>query len=418
MFKKLAIIFLATLFLASCAGKPDFDFRTQTPVAKTYIEVPELDGDPVIIAVYDFLDMTGQKKPGGKFASMSTAVTQGSYQLLIKALQDAGDGKWFRVVERASLPSLLQERKLIRSTRQMADGDQAEPLPALLFAGAYITGGIIGYDSDTKSGGIGARILGVQANTKYRQDVVTIILRLVNVQTGEVVISTTIEKTIFSTGKGADIFKYFDADTMLLESEAGVARNEPVTFAIRKAIEAGVAEIINIGAKKELWKIKLPPEPVVPEAVEEAKEEAKVNFEVELPPGVQDLKAEEEIEEVAPVFNEDGVELPSGVNLIVSQAGPEKIKTYKDYQAEKKAKKKAQKLELATYNKENGTNIKTYSAYLIHLEELKKALQKDAAILLAETENRQLRKEQYQVALEVKDESVIIDTNTVTSDND
>ena len=49
MFKKLAIIFLATLFLASCAGKPDFDFRTQVPTAKTYIEVPELDGDPVII---------------------------------------------------------------------------------------------------------------------------------------------------------------------------------------------------------------------------------------------------------------------------------------------------------------------------------------------------------------------------------
>ena len=279
MFKKLAIIFLATLFLASCAGKPDFDFRTQKPVAKTFLEVPVLEGDPVIIAVYDFLDMTGQKKPGGNFASMSTAVTQGSYQILIKALQDAGDGKWFRVVERASLPSLLQERKLIRSTRQMADGDNAEPLPALLFAGAYIRGGIVGYDSDTKSGGIGARILGIQANSKYRQDVVTVILRLVNVQTGEVVVSTTIEKTIFSTGKGADIFKYFDADTMLLESEAGVARNEPVTFAVRKAIEAGVAEIIQEGAKKELWKIKLPPEPEVIE--EEVKEEVKADLKVE-----------------------------------------------------------------------------------------------------------------------------------------
>ena len=257
MLKKLIIIFLATLFLASCAGRPDFDVRVQKPVAKTFIEVAELDGDPVIIAVYDFLDMTGQKKPGGNFASMSTAVTQGSYQLLIKALQDVGEGKWFRVVERASLPSLLQERKLIRSTRQMADGENAEPLPPLLFAGAYITGGIVGYDSDTKSGGIGARILGIQANTKYRQDVVTVILRLVNVQTGEVVISTTIEKTIFSTGKGADIFKYFDADTMLLETEAGMARNEPVTFAVRKAIEAGVAEIIDQGAKKGLWKTKV-----------------------------------------------------------------------------------------------------------------------------------------------------------------
>ena len=416
MFKKLAIIFLATLFLASCAGKPDFDFRTQVPTAKTYIEVPELDGDPVIIAVYDFLDMTGQKKPGGNFASMSTAVTQGSYQILIKALQDVGDGKWFRVVERASLPSLLQERKLIRSTRQMADGDNAEPLPALLFAGAYITGGIVGYDSDTKSGGIGARILGVQANTQYRQDVVTIILRLVNVQTGEVVISTTIEKTIFSTGKGADIFKYFDADTMLLESEAGVARNEPVTFAVRKAIEAGVAEIIQVGAKKELWKIKLPPEPVEPKVVEEVKEEAKV-----------DLTIEQGKPEKIKTRAEYLAEKAAKKKLKEFELAKKKAKAYKLKQEnkakklalleEKKAKKeliKAKKIELANYNMENKTNLKTYSAYLTHLKELEKALKKDAAILLAETQSRKIRK----AALEVEDESIIIESNTVTSDND
>ena len=198
--------------------------------------------------------MTGQKKPGGNFASMSSAVTQGSYQLLIKALQDAGDGKWFRVVERSSLASLLQERKLIRTTRQLASGENAEPLPALLFAGAYITGGIVGYDSDIKSGGIGARILGIQANRQYREDVVTIILRLVNVQTGEVVITTTVEKTIVSTSTGSDVFKYFDADTMLVEIEAGYAKNEPVTFAVRKAIEKGVVDLIHLGAQKELWK--------------------------------------------------------------------------------------------------------------------------------------------------------------------
>ncbi len=401
MFKKLAIIFLATLFLASCAGKPDFDVRIQKPVAKTFIEVAELDGDPVIIAVYDFMDMTGQKKPGGNFASMSTAVTQGSYQILIKALQDAGEGKWFRVVERASLPSLLQERKLIRSTRQMADGDNAEPLPALLFAGAYITGGIVGYDSDTKSGGIGARILGVQANTQYRQDVVTIILRLVNVQTGEVVISTTIEKTIFSTGKGADIFKYFDADTMLLETEAGVARNEPVTFAVRKAIEAGVAEIIHSGAKKDLWKIKLPPEPVLPEVVEESDAEV--------------VTEEEE------------------VSLEVEQTTI-KIKTREEYLAEKKAKKlalleekrlkkealeaekhlkKVQKNEVSWYNKANGTNFKTWEEYQTYLKHT-------AAIKIKESTKWE-RKKAIQIhlnALEVADESVITESNTVTSNDD
>ena len=266
MFKTIGILLL-TLLLASCASKPDLDFdvRKQSIQYKDLTEINSPKGEPVIIAVYDFADMTGQKKPSDSVASMSTAVTQGSYQLLIKALQDAGNGKWFRVVERTSLPSLLQERKLIRSTRQQVNGEGAEPLPPLLFAGAYITGGIVGYDSDIKSGGIGARILGIQSHREYRQDIVTIILRLVNVQTGEVVLTTTVEKTIVSTSVGGDIFKYFDADTMLLEVEAGYARNEPVTFAIRKAIEKGVVDVINLGVDKGLWEFEPIKEVEVPE---------------------------------------------------------------------------------------------------------------------------------------------------------
>ena len=258
MIRILSVILL-TFLLVGCAGsnKVNFDIRTQKVAYKDLTEIKEPSGDPIIIAVYDFVDMTGQKKPGVNFASMSTAVTQGSYQLLIKALQDAGDGKWFRVVERTSLPSLLQERKLIRSTRQQVNGEGAEPLPPLLLAGAYITGGIVGYDSDIKSGGLGARVLGIQANKQYRQDIVTVILRLVNVQTGEVVIVTTIEKTIVSTAFGSDVFKYFDTDTMLVEIEAGYARNEPVTFAIRKAIEKGVVELIHKGIIKDLWAFKI-----------------------------------------------------------------------------------------------------------------------------------------------------------------
>tara|TARA_B100000945_G_scaffold185098_1_gene148413 strand:- start:7 stop:1023 length:1017 start_codon:yes stop_codon:yes gene_type:complete len=301
MFKYIAI-FLLTLLLVGCAAKPDFDVRKQQIQYKDLEVVKAPKGEPIIIAVYDFLDMTGQKKPGGSFASMSTAVTQGSYQLLIKALSDAGDGKWFRVVERTSLPSLLQERKLIRSTRQQVNGEGAEPLPPLLFAGAYITGGIVGYDSDTKTGGYGARILGIQSHKQWRQDVVTIILRLVNVQTGEVVVSLTVEKTIISGETGGDIFKYFDADTLLLEVEAGVARNEPVTYAIRKAIEKGVVELINQGAEKDLWEF-------------------------------EPIKEVEIKDYVDPVLN--------------IEIGEEKVeKTYEDYLAEKEKQKEDRKKEI------------------------------------------------------------------------
>jgi hypothetical protein len=80
-----------------------------------------------------------------------------------------------------------------------------------------------------------------------------------------VVLTTTVEKTIVSTSVGGDIFKYFDADTLLLEVEAGYARNEPVTFAIRKAIEKGVVDIINLGVDKGLWEFEPVKEVEVPE---------------------------------------------------------------------------------------------------------------------------------------------------------
>ena len=389
MFRNIAILLL-TLLLVSCAGKPDFDVRKQIPAVETLTTINEPIGEPIVIAVYDFLDMTGQKKPGGNFASMSTAVTQGAYQILIKALQDAGDGKWFRVVERASLPSLLQERKLIRSTRQQVDGDKAEPLPPLLFAGAYLTGGIVGYDSDVKTGGYGARILGIQAHKQWRQDVVTVILRLVNVQSGEVVISIVVEKTIISGETGGDVFKYFDADTLLLEVEVGVARNEPVTFAVRKAIEKGIVELIKEGDEKDIWKIKLPPEPVIVE------------------------------ESDAEVITEEKVE------VVIEQQEPNVERTYEEYKAEKKAKKlalleekkakkealkaeklakkeavlakkhlkKVQKNELAWYNKANSTDFKTWDEYQAHLAHL-------VAIEAKEIQKEENKKKKQE---EIKDE--------------
>ena len=330
MFKYIGI-FLLSLMLVGCAtNKAKFDVRTQKVAYKDLTSIKAPKGDPIIIAVYDFLDMTGQKKPGGNFASMSTAVTQGSYQLLIKALSDAGDGKWFRVVERTSLPSLLQERKLIRSTRQQVDGEKAESLPPLLFAGAYITGGVVGYDSDIKSGGFGARILGIQANRQYRQDIVTIILRLVNVQTGEVVITTTIEKTIVSTSVGSDIFKYFDTDTMLVEVEAGYARNEPVTFALRKAIEKGVVDLIHSGIAKDLWAFDIE-EVIVPEVKDyidhPLHDQGVVNRHSDI------------------VFEDDGVDMGEKVE-----------KTYETYLDEKKLKKELEEEQIKTKENADETN--------------------------------------------------------------
>jgi len=251
---KILIPLLAVL-LSGCATLASQAPKVSQIAYKPMLEVPvpEEEQGQIVLAVYQFVDLTGQQKPNTNFGEISKAVTQGSANLLIKALKDVGDGKWFRVVERESLQSLLQERKLIRTTRQMTQGVDAKPLGPMLYAGAYLTGGIIGYDSNTLSGGVGYRFLGIGSHVEYRHDTVTVMLRLINVVSGEVELAIMTEKTILSIGSGADKFKYLDLDTKLVEIEAGLAVNEPVTYAVRKTIEGAVVEMIRAGEVKGLW---------------------------------------------------------------------------------------------------------------------------------------------------------------------
>jgi curli production assembly/transport component CsgG len=188
-------------------------------------------------------------------ALISTAVTQGAEIWLIQALKKASKGEWFTVVERNALDNLLKERQIIRQTREVA-GDENSSISPLLFAGVILEGGIVGYDTNTFTGGSGARALGVGLNTEIRKDTVTIGIRLVSVATGEILLALSSEKTILSTQISGDVFKFIDMGTKLIEMETGYTENESVTYAVRKAIEHAVLQLIKQGAEQNLWKIK------------------------------------------------------------------------------------------------------------------------------------------------------------------
>ena len=208
----------------------------------------------VPIAVYSFIDMTGQRKPGDGVALISMAVTQGAHVWLLQSLKRAGGGEWFMVVERIGLDNLLKERQIIRQTRE-THGDK-DTLKPLLFAGLIIEGGIVGFDSNIQTGGQGARYLGIGLSESYRVDQVTVAMRLVSVLTGEILLTTQVTKTIASHSKGGDVFTFVDMNTKAVELESGVAVNEPVTYAIRTAIEFAILEIIHAGEQKKYWKFK------------------------------------------------------------------------------------------------------------------------------------------------------------------
>jgi curli production assembly/transport component CsgG len=206
-------------------------------------------------AVFAFLDQTGQHKPNQNYADYSFAVTQGATALLIKALHDAGSGTWFRVLERNRVGDVLQERQIMRANRieyAGADGKNLPPLPPLLNAGTIMEGGIIGYDSDQITGGIGANYLGIGGNAQYRKDTVAVSLRTVSTLSGEVLTSAEANKTIYSAAIEASIFKFVGFNK-LLQAEAGFTTNEPVTLCVNQAIELVVYASIMEGAIKGYW---------------------------------------------------------------------------------------------------------------------------------------------------------------------
>ncbi len=210
----------------------------------------------IAVAVYGYKDQTGQFKPTENSQTLSKAVTQGATSVLIKALQDAGEGAWFMVVEREMLSNLLKERKIISNMRRVYLGEKGinpKALPPLLFAGILLEGGIIGYDSNTISGGLGARYLGIGGDVQYRQDTVTVYLRAISTKTGQVLASVVAHKTILSYGIRGSIFKFIALDR-LAEGEAGFSKNEPDQIAVQQAIEKAVLSLIVEGAERGLWR--------------------------------------------------------------------------------------------------------------------------------------------------------------------
>ena len=131
MAQSLRLRYLSVLLLSSCSIfnqlEDTYEHRwkikdvvsiqeLQSPYLRD-VEVPKVSP---VVAVYPsaFTDQTGQRKSNSEFALFSTAITQQPNALLIRALKHAGNGNFFRVVERVGLDNLTKERQLIRSARE------------------------------------------------------------------------------------------------------------------------------------------------------------------------------------------------------------------------------------------------------------------------------------------------------------
>lgn len=256
--RTLLAVALAGALLQGCSlrepmpAEHDAEIPTLTPRASTYhdlVNMPKPRG-LVVTAVYGFRDQTGQYKPSPA-SSFSTSVTQGAASMLMDALQASG---WFMVLEREGLQNLLTERKIIRASQakpDVAPNIQSE-LPSLLAANIIMEGAIVAYETNVRSGGQGARYLGIGLSQEYRVDQVTVNLRAIDVRSGRVLSNVMTTKTIFSVGRSANVYKFIEFKE-LLEAEAGYTTNEPAQLCVLSAIEAAVAHLIAQGVDRRLW---------------------------------------------------------------------------------------------------------------------------------------------------------------------
>lgn len=256
--RSLAFAALATaLTLAGCVGMPvDGPVGTGkqaklSPASASYRDLVRLPlpKGKIVASVYAFRDQTGQYKAAPD-SSFSTAVTQGAGSILVKALKDS---QWFIPVEREGLQNILTERRILRAESQ-PEG-QAQQLSPLLASSVILEGGIVGYETDVKTGGAGARYLGVGASTVYRTDQVTVNLRTVDIRTGRVLNSVSTTKAIYSYQVDINVFKFVKYQG-LLEIETGFTRNEPAQLCVTDAIEAAVIHLIVQGVMDNNWALK------------------------------------------------------------------------------------------------------------------------------------------------------------------
>ncbi len=258
---KFAVYLVLIVCLNSCGAYFNQPFSQQparkgefSKSTKSLLDLPPAK-DPVEIAVYNFSDQTGQYKPVENGSTFSTAVTQGATTMLIKALGDSG---WFIPIERENLSNLSTERNIIRNTKQeyiKGLNPNEPPLPPLLYAGLMLEGGIISYDTNIVTGGMGARYFGAGGSAKYREDRISVYLRAVSTLNGEVLKTIYVSKTILSQAIDVNLFRFVKFQR-LLEAETGVTQNEPVHLAVKDAIDKAVHDLIIEGIEEGYWTTK------------------------------------------------------------------------------------------------------------------------------------------------------------------
>ena len=213
------------------------------------------------IAVSGFEDLSGARIEGGA----STAVAASGRILTHYLLLENNKNNQYKLLDRAILNDLLNERRLAAQINTKNENDVLDASPDflreslrgkipqliksddLLPTDYLIYGAVVGYDKRLKDDGAGAGLAGFRLSNRISRDQVSVVLQLISVQTGEIVGIGFGTQFIDSTSLQAGIFAQIKVDRILEYEKADII-NDPTTFALIQAIDLALGEMFKNAA--------------------------------------------------------------------------------------------------------------------------------------------------------------------------
>jgi curli biogenesis system outer membrane secretion channel CsgG len=249
--------------------------------------------NPIPVAVTTVTDKTGAAKSTDQGTTNSRAVSQGATELLKFVVSSSYFKTIFQQFDRANLQALLTERQLYeekRRNRQAAGGrgekkpvnlnvDKASgqlgqflsqlqdglnrrqaltPVRSLEPVDYLISGAIVGYDPNIKSGGSGVKIAGVGPSSKDSTDEISIVLYMTDVASGQIKATSLQSGLVRSELEQFGLFGFVSPD-LLVEFEAGRVNNDSATgkilLSLTRGLEDLVGQIVRITGDKPVIQI-------------------------------------------------------------------------------------------------------------------------------------------------------------------
>ncbi len=207
------------------------------------------------LTVGSFYDKTGQYK-----ARYSKVVTQATQTILYHMLYKAFGPRMIVERSKENIQIVSKEYQLSHDFRQTKQGvkqigiiQRNGPRGGIVGANYIVSGAVVYYHVDRYSGGGGLNVEGIGVHYQKAVARVGVELRLIDMNTAEVVWSTLKESWVSGTLVGADVFRFITAggDKFLVSSEIGVAEQLPGDYAFEIATANAVVDMIK--DNKELF---------------------------------------------------------------------------------------------------------------------------------------------------------------------